>query len=139
MTSHHMRAIVLGAASALTSISAAPSAIAASFDGNWSLYVQTTDGHCGITQWNIAIRGGQVYYPEGYALGYPVGMAGRVSPSGVIRVNVAAGPRAATSAGRLGQVQGSGRWAGQGPSGTCSGIWIATRAGAYRASAVLGR
>ena len=135
MTAGRVRALVLGAAVALTVSGAAPSAIAASFDGVWSLLVVSPD-HCGTTRWNLAIRGGQVNYPDGYALGgYPVYMAGRVSPSGVIRVNVAAGPRYASGAGRLGKFQGSGRWAGQGPSGTCAGVWIATRVNTYRAGA----
>ncbi len=126
MASRRMRALAMKAALAFTIIAAAPSAMAAPFDGDWSVLVQSPD-HCGTTRWNLAIRGGRVYYPEGYALGYPVGIAGRVWPSGVIRVNVAAGPRYASSAGRLWRNQGGGRWAGRGPSGTCAGVWTTTR------------
>lgn len=132
MASRYMRALAIEAALAVTVIAAAPSAIAASFDGDWSLLVQSPD-HCGTTRWNIAIRGGQVYFPQGNALGYPVQMSGRVSPSGALRVNVAAGPRYASGGGRLGRVQGSGQWAGRGPSGTCAGVWTATRINTNRA------
>ena len=133
MASHHMRTLAIEATVALTVIAAAPSAMAASFDGDWSLLVQSPD-HCGTTRWNIAIRGGQVYFPQGNALGYPVQMGGRVSPSGAIRVNVAAGPRYASGAGRLGRLQGGGQWAGRGPSGTCAGVWTATRVNTNRAT-----
>lgn len=135
MASRRMRVLAMEAVVALTVMTATPSAMAASFDGDWSLLVQSPD-HCGTTRWNIAIRGGRVYYPQGYALGYPVSMAGRVSPSGVIRVNVAAGPRVASGAGRLDRFRGGGQWAGQGPSGTCAGIWTATRVAPYRAATV---
>ena len=135
MANRHLRVLAMEAALGLTVMAAAPSALAAPFDGDWSLLVQSPD-HCGTTRWNIAIRGGMVYYPGGYALGYPVSMAGRVSPSGVIRVNVAAGPRSASGAGRLGRLQGGGQWAGQGPSGTCAGVWTATRVAPYRAATV---
>ncbi len=125
------------AAALAIAVLAAPSAMAASFDGDWSLVVQSPD-HCGTTIWKIAIRDGQVYYPEGFVSGYPVGIAGLVSPSGVIRVNVAFGPRYATGVGRLRQLHGSGRWSGVGPSGTCAGVWTATRVTAYRMGADFG-
>ena len=38
-----------------------------------------------------------------------------------------AGPRTARGGGRLLTNQGSGTWAGVGPSGRCSGVWNATR------------
>ena len=41
--------------------------------------------------------------------------------------NAVAGPRIAHDAGRLGRFQGSGPWAGRGPSGVCSGVWNAGR------------
>jgi hypothetical protein len=127
MNSLRTRGIALAAALATTSISAASSAIAANFDGYWSLVAQTTDGHCGVTRWDVAISDGQLYYPGGSYQGHRVGLAGAVSPSGRLQVTVMAGPRVGNGAGRLGRSQGSGTWAGQGPSGTCAGIWTATR------------
>jgi hypothetical protein len=138
MAGHRIRIFALAGAFAVASISAASSAMAANYDGYWSLVAQTTDGHCGVTQWDVAISGGQVHYPGGSYQGFPVGLAGAVSPSGRLQVNVAAGPRVATGAGRLGRVQGSGRWAGQGPSGTCSGVWTARRVQSPTASAPAG-
>ena len=127
MISSHMRAIALAVAGVITSISAAPSAIAASFDGDWRVLVQTKD-HCGNSRWGLVIIGGQVHHPYFvYVGGYPAAVAGRVSPSGRILINVVAGPRFASGTGQLGKRQGSGRWSGRGPSGTCAGTWTATR------------
>jgi len=125
MTSYCLRAIAVTATLAAASIPT--SAIAAPFDGYWSLVAQTTNGHCGVTQWDVAISGGRLYYPGGQFMGYPVGLAGAVSPAGRVRVRVTAGPRVADGRGRLGRVQGGGEWGGQGPSGICSGVWTATR------------
>jgi hypothetical protein len=124
---NHLRAIALVVACVVTSVSAAPSAIAASFDGDWSVVVQTRD-HCGTSQWPLTIVGGQVYLPVPvFVGGYPAGLGGRVSPSGRVTINVVAGPRVASGTGQLGKVRGGGRWAGRGPSGTCAGAWTATR------------
>jgi hypothetical protein len=127
MAGHRMRVFALTGAVAAASMSAASSAMAANFDGHWSLVAQTTNGHCGVTSWDVAISDGQLHYPGGFFQGFPVGLGGNVSHSGRIRVNVVAGPRVATGAGRLGRIQGRGAWSGQGPSGTCSGVWTATR------------
>lgn len=123
----HLRAIALAVACVIASASAAPSAIAASFDGDWSVVVQTRD-HCGTSRWPLTIVGGQVILPVPvFVGGYPAGLGGRVSPSGRVTINVVAGPRVASGTGQLGNVRGGGRWAGRGPSGTCAGIWTATR------------
>lgn len=123
----HMRAIALAAICSLTGVFAAPSARAASHDGNWSVVAQTPD-HCGTTRWMVRIVGGRVYHPYVvYVGGWPATLNGRVTPSGRITIQAMAGPRAATGTGRLGARQGGGRWAGQGPSGTCAGVWTATR------------
>jgi hypothetical protein len=113
MIGTHMRAIAVAAVCSLASVFAAPSAQAASFDGNWSVVAQTPD-HCGTTRWMVRIVGGQVTHPY-------VVYVGRIT------IHAMAGPRGATGTGRLGARHGSGRWAGQGPSGTCAGVWTATR------------
>jgi len=127
MAGHRVRVLALAGALAAASMSAASSATAANFDGYWSLVAQTTNGHCGATRWDVAISDGQLYYPGGLFMGFPIGLDGAVSPSGRLQVTVAAGPRVASGAGRLGRLEGRGKWAGQGPSGTCSGVWTATR------------
>ena len=48
MIGNRICAIALATASA--TICSTPSAIAASFDGNWSVVAQTTQGHCGSIQ-----------------------------------------------------------------------------------------
>ena len=106
MIGNRICAIALTAASAIYSAS---TAIAAPFDGNWSLVAQTTHGHCGSIQVGLAISGGRIYSSGGSSYGgYPTQLGGRVSPSGHVRVNALAGPRGAYGAGRLGLYQGSG-------------------------------
>ena len=135
MNSHRARGMALAAALAATSISATSSATAANFDGHWSLVAQTTDGHCGVTRWDVAISNGQLHYAGGSYKGHQVGIGGVVSRSGQIQVNVTAGPRVGNGTGRLTRNRGSGTWAGQGPSGTCAGIWTAARVEPGAASA----
>ena len=99
---------------------------ASPFDGNWSVVAQTTQGHCGSIQFGLAINRGRLYSASGYYVGgYPAQLGGSVSPSGYVQVNAVAGPRTAHGAGRLWRFQGSGTWAGSGPSGVCSGVWNA--------------
>jgi hypothetical protein len=59
MIGNRICAIALTAAAAI--IGSAPSAIAAPFDGNWSVVAQTTRGHCGSIQFGLAISGGRIY------------------------------------------------------------------------------
>jgi hypothetical protein len=118
---------------ALTAVSAivgsAVSAIAAPHDGGWSVTAQTARGHCESIQFGLAIRGGRIYSGGGSYGGYQARFGGSVSPSGNVRVNAMAGPRTAHGTGHLGAYEGGGTWAGRGPSGTCSGVWRAYRAG----------
>jgi hypothetical protein len=123
MIGNRICAVALAAAFATIST---PSAIAAPFDGNWSVVAQTTQGHCGSIQFGLAINRGRVYSAGGYyVFGYPAQLAGRVSPSGYLQADAVAGPRTAHATGRLRRIQGSGTWAGSGPSGVCSGVWNA--------------
>ena len=132
MVGHRMRVCVLAGAFVAASLSVAT---AANFNGAWSLVAQTTNGHCGVSYFDITINRGQVHYPGGVLMGFPAGLGGAVAPSGQTRLKLVAGPRIATGTGRLGPAQGSGTWSGTGPSGTCSGIWTATRVQAQTASA----
>jgi hypothetical protein len=125
MIGHRICAVALTAASAI--IGSAPSAMAQSFDGNWTIYAQTTRGHCESVQFGLGISGGRIYSTGGSYGGYAARFGGSVSRSGHVQVNAVAGPRSAHGTGRLGSFQGSGTWAGRGPSGTCSGVWSASR------------
>jgi hypothetical protein len=125
MIGTRISATALTVASAI--ICSAPSAVAASFDGSWTVYAQTTRGHCESIQFGLAVRGGRIYSGGGSYGGYQARFGGSVSSSGAARVTAVAGPRVAHGTGRLGQYQGSGTWSGRGPSGTCSGTWSASR------------
>ena len=46
---------------------------------------------------------------------------------GTVMVNVQAGGQSAQGSGRLGRVNGSGIWQGQGSAGACDGTWVAQR------------
>ena len=124
MIGNRICAMALAAASA--TICSTPSAFASPFDGNWSVVAQTTQSHCGSIQFGLAINRGQLYSASGYYVGgYPAQLGGSVSPSGYVQATAVAGPRIAHAAGRLWRFQGSGTWAGSGPSGVCSGVWNA--------------
>src|SRR4029453_7300868 len=72
MVGNRICTIALAAASATI----CPSAIAASFDGNWSVVAQTTQGHCGSMRFGLAINHGRLYSAGGYCVfGYPAPLA----------------------------------------------------------------
>jgi hypothetical protein len=119
------RTIALSAASAI--LSSTPPAIAAQFDGEWSMVAETTRGHCGTIEVGLGIDRGRIYSTGGSFAFYPIRLGGRISASGQVRMNAVAGPRTAHGTGRFGQFRGSGTWAGRGPSGLCSGVWSANR------------
>jgi hypothetical protein len=125
MIGNRRQAIALTVGSAIV-VSAAP-AIAGQFDGTWSMVAETTRGHCGTIDIDLAIRGDRIYSTGGWFAFYPIRLGGRVSGAGRVQINAVAGPRVARGAGRFGRFQGSGTWNGRGPSGLCSGVWSATR------------
>ena len=107
-------------------------AIAAQFDGDWSMVAVTTSGHCGEIPIDVRLSHGRIFSTGSTSFGtrfahYPIQLAGRVSASGQVRMNAVAGPRIAYGIGRFDHFRGSGTWAGTGPSGVCSGIWSAIR------------
>ena len=129
---HPMRTFMIGTRTwafalsmAFAIICCAP-AIAAQFDGNWSMLAVTTSGHCGSIPIGLGISRGRVYSTGGGFAGHPIQLVGRISASGQVRMNAVAGPRSAHGIGRFNQFRGSGTWAGTGPSGICSGVWNAT-------------
>lgn len=125
MTGNRMCILALSAVSAI-SASALP-AIAARFDGNWSMVAETTRGHCGTIAVGLDIHRGRIHSTSGSFAFYAIRLAGRVSASGQARMDAVAGPRTAHGIGRFNRVRGSGTWAGRGPSGLCSGVWNANR------------
>jgi hypothetical protein len=125
MIGTRMRAFALATAFAI--ICSAPPALAAQFDGNWSMVAVTTRGHCGQIPMGLGLSRGRMHSAGGSFVSYPIQLSGRVSGSGQVRMNAVAGPRVAHGTGRFGRFRGSGTWAGTGPSGLCSGVWSAIR------------
>jgi hypothetical protein len=125
MIGNRMSAFALSAASVI--ISSASPAIAAQFDGNWSMVTVTTRGHCGTILIGLGIKSNRLYSTGGSFAFYPIKLGGRVSTSGHVQMKAVAGPRTAQGTGRFGRVRGSGTWSGRGPSGLCSGVWSANR------------
>src|SRR2546423_9803234 len=113
MISHSIRAVTLATLFAVTMFAAGTSALAASFDGPWSVVVMTRSGPCDQAyRYGVTISRGVVYY----AGGGPVSLTGRVSPSGAVTVRVSSGPQYALGSGHLSRSNGPGSWRGQGPN-----------------------
>jgi hypothetical protein len=91
------------------------------FDGAWSVVVQADSGACdpGTYRYGVDIVNGAVTH-EGSAYG-------RVSPDGMVRVELSLGEQHAEGVGRLSRTSGTGVWSGVGSAGTCSGRWFAER------------
>jgi hypothetical protein len=94
------------------------------FDGEWSVLIQTQVGDCDRAyRYGVQIQNGQILNGGGEA----VSLEGRVAPNGAVRVRVAAGNQEADGAGRLSRSSGGGTWRGQGSLGSCAGTWVAER------------
>jgi len=94
----------------------------AAFNGSWSVAINTQSGACEPHyRFAVQIINGNVVHE-----GRP---AGRVSPNGAVRVNVASGGQQAAGQGRLSRNYGTGVWRGFGSAGTCAGTWQAGRNG----------
>ena len=125
MTGNRFCAVAVAAAFVL--LGAAQPASAAAYDGAWKMSLVTTDGHCGVISVALAISGGQIASTSGKFVFRPIHIAGVVSGSGQAQMNGVAGPRKAAGNGRFTRAKGKGQWNGVGPSGVCSGYWIAVR------------
>lgn len=125
MTGNRVCAFALAAAGIL--VCTASPALAAKFDGHWSMVARTTRGHCGVIDIGMGIKGGRIYSTGGSFAFYAIRLGGRVAPSGRVSLRAVAGPRIAKGTGRFRHFAASGTWHGRGPSGLCSGTWSATR------------
>jgi hypothetical protein len=63
MIGNRMRAFALS--TAFTIICSAPPALAAQFDGDWSMVAVTTRGHCGKIPMGLGISRGRIYSTGG--------------------------------------------------------------------------
>ena len=89
------------------------------FDGRWSVVIETKRGACDSYRVGLDIVDGTVTYD-----GNPYG---RVNPSGLIRVSGAMGGQQAQGTGRLSRTSGQGVWRALVNTGTCDGHWMAER------------
>lgn len=117
----------LALASIVTAAPFGPPAMAAKFDGNWSMVAVTTRGHCGVIPMDLEIRRGRIQSTGGSFALYPIEIGGSVLANGQVRMKAVAGPRIAHGTGRFGKYAAKGKWNGRGPSGLCSGVWNASR------------
>ena len=126
MIRNRMRAFVLSTAFAILSFTVP--ATASPFDGSWRMVLVTTNGHCGVINIGVAINSGHISATSGKFVAHPIALNGIIYGSGQTEINGVAGPRQAQGIGRFTRVKGSGKWNGTGPSGVCSGYWVADRA-----------
>jgi hypothetical protein len=113
----------LATAFAACTVSFSSPALAAPFDGQWSVLIVTRSGPCDQAyRVGVTIQNGVVY-------GGGANLSGRVTNSGSVSVAVSSGRQTAYGYGRLSRNSGGGSWRGSGPTGSCSGNWSATRSG----------
>src|SRR5262245_65479211 len=112
MTGNRICAVALTAASAIGCSTA--SAMAEPFDGNWTIYAQTTRGHCDSLQFGLGISGGRIYATGGGYGGYPAGFGGHAVSSGSVQAYAVRGPSTAAGAERRSADHDVGAAAGRG-------------------------
>jgi len=93
-------------------------AAAATFDGEWSVQIASTNATCSSASVSIGINNGQVASTNAM-----VTASGRVAEAGNISVTLASGMKRAVGLGRLTGTSGSGTWR----AALCSGTWTAQR------------
>jgi hypothetical protein len=113
---------------AVTLFSVAALAKPAPFDGAWNMVLVTTNGHCGVINIGMAVKSGNISATSGKFVMHKIALAGRIAGSGATKINGVAGPRQAIGTGHFTTAKGKGKWNGTGPSGVCSGYWVANRA-----------
>jgi len=121
------RICAAAAATALAFLCSAAPAYAAPYDGSWNMALVTTSGHCGVIKIGMAVDRGRISATSGRFVMHKISLAGLISGSGQTKINGVAGPRLAKGVGHFTRAKGSGKWNGTGPSGVCSGYWVATR------------
>jgi hypothetical protein len=103
----------------LAGLAIATPAAAATFDGEWSVQIASSNTACSSgTSVSIGINNGQVASTSAM-----VTASGRVAEAGIISVTLASGLKRAVGFGRLSGTSGSGTWR----AAVCSGTWTAQR------------
>ena len=120
---HYLKLFVLAV---IASAASTPVLARTPYDGDWSVMIVTRSGACQPTyRYGVEIINGRVIGPSGSG----AAIRGQVSRAGAVSVSVRAQGQWASGYGRLGGNRGSGRWRGQGTSGSCAGTWVAQRSG----------
>jgi hypothetical protein len=100
------------------------SAVADTYDGNWTVLVITDKGTCDRGyRYAVRVADGQVRYNGEKS----VDISGTVSPRGEVKVNISFKGQSAGGSGRLSPTDGQGHWQGAGSKGVCSGRWEAEK------------
>jgi hypothetical protein len=96
------------------------------YDGAWSVNISGRSGTCdGVSiSYGVSIVNNVVRYSGGDAQ-----ISGSVSSGGDLSVRVSAGGSNANGSGKLSAKSGHGRFRGSSSTGTCGGVWSASRTG----------
>jgi hypothetical protein len=99
-------------------------ALAAGYDGDWTVLVTTAQGNCDRTySYEVSVAQGRILHTSYTS----VTLNGTVSPQGAVMVSIRHFDDVATGRGHLAARTGGGAWRGTGKDGTCSGQWKAQR------------
>ena len=119
-----MRLKLLSATCLLVAFASSAAALAAPFDGNWSVVIVTEQGDCDRAyRYPVTIENGSVRY--GGDADFEA--SGKVDAKGAVEVRIRRGKQGADGKGQLGQDSGSGTWKSAG--GECRGSWTAEKRG----------
>jgi hypothetical protein len=96
------------------------------FDGSWSVSISGRSGTCDGLSYSYAVNivNNVVHYSGGDAQ-----ISGSVNAGGSLSVRVSGAGTSAGGSGKLSARSGSGRFRGNSATGTCGGVWSATRTG----------
>ena len=121
------RATILASLSALLlglTIARPLPALAAAYDGEWTVLVTTAQGKCDRTySYDVSVSQGKILYTNYTS----VTLYGTVSPQGAVMVSIRHFDDVANGNGHLTARTGGGGWRGTGKDGACSGQWKAQR------------
>lgn len=111
--------LIVGRILLLAGMSAATPAAASTFDGEWDVWIASSNVACPSgTSVSIGINNGHVASNNAV-----VTASGHVADAGTISVTLSSGMKRAVGSGRLTTTSGSGTWRGA----MCSGTWTAQR------------
>lgn len=114
-----LAALAVSAAVALPLLSPAEAA-PPSYDGIWSVVIQTQQGIC-EPSYRAPIRINKGHMTNAGSANFTIN--GKVGKNGAVVVQVSQGANSATGSGHLNGTRGGGSWSG----GPCSGVWHAEK------------